>query len=195
LSACFSLPTTMKNNWRKWFHIIHRDLGYFFVVMTIIYALSGIAVNHINDWNPNYIIESETAKVQVLNDRNAIDKETVLDILAKFGEKENYKKHYFPSSDKMKIFFDGGTAVVDLQTGETVTETIRRRPVFHLVNYLHYNPGKWWLWFSDFYAVSLIILAITGLFLIKGKKGFKWRGAIIAALGLILPLLFVLLYY
>jgi len=27
--------------------------------MVIIYALSGIAINHIDDWNPNYVVTTE----------------------------------------------------------------------------------------------------------------------------------------
>jgi len=42
---------------RKWNRIIHRDLGYIFFGMSIIYGLSGIALNHIGDWNPDYIIK------------------------------------------------------------------------------------------------------------------------------------------
>ena len=33
--------------WRPWLRAIHRDVGYFSVGLTFIYALSGLAVNHI----------------------------------------------------------------------------------------------------------------------------------------------------
>jgi hypothetical protein len=42
---------------RKWSRIIHRDFGYIFFGVTLIYALSGIALNHLSDWNPNYSVE------------------------------------------------------------------------------------------------------------------------------------------
>ena len=35
--------------WRPWIRAIHRDVGYFSVGLTFIYALSGLAVNHIAD--------------------------------------------------------------------------------------------------------------------------------------------------
>ena len=44
-------------NWRKWNNILHRDIGYLCVGLTIIFAVSGIAVNHVENWNPNYKIE------------------------------------------------------------------------------------------------------------------------------------------
>ncbi|HPE87100.1 MAG TPA: peptidase, partial [Bacteroidales bacterium] len=34
-------------NFRKIVRITHRDLGYFFFAMTLIYALSGIGMNHL----------------------------------------------------------------------------------------------------------------------------------------------------
>ena len=40
--------------WRKWFRILHRDVGYVAVALIIAYGVSGLAVNHIEDWNPNY---------------------------------------------------------------------------------------------------------------------------------------------
>ena len=33
---------------------LHRDIGYFSVGLTVIYAASGLAVNHIADWGPNF---------------------------------------------------------------------------------------------------------------------------------------------
>ncbi len=44
-------------NLSKLNRITHRDIGYLIAGLTIIYAVSGIALNHKHDWNPNYIIE------------------------------------------------------------------------------------------------------------------------------------------
>ena len=45
----------MYMKWRKWNNILHRDLGYLFFGLTIIYVISGISLNHKHNWNPNYI--------------------------------------------------------------------------------------------------------------------------------------------
>ena len=37
-----------------WLRAVHRDIGYLAVGFTVIYALSGIAMNHIDDWDPNF---------------------------------------------------------------------------------------------------------------------------------------------
>ena len=36
---------------RPWLRAIHRDVGYIAVGLTFIYALSGLAVNHLTDWS------------------------------------------------------------------------------------------------------------------------------------------------
>ena len=52
--------------WRKLIIATHRDVGYFFAGLTVIYAISGVAVNHIDDWNPNYVIRREVVEIGAL---------------------------------------------------------------------------------------------------------------------------------
>lgn len=184
-----------KFNWRKWNRAIHRDLGYLFFALTVVYGLSGIAVNHVNDWNPNFVITHKEVKLAIPPNIKQASRDEVKKLLDPLGEDDNFKKHYFPDENTLKIFISGGNVVVDLETGEGWLETLRRRPVFNLVNFLHYNPGKWWTWVADIFAGSLILLAVTGLFLIKGKNGITGRGAILTAIGIAVPLVFVLLFY
>ena len=159
--------------------------------MIIIYSLSGIALNHMKDWNPNYDISRKKIKIEKKLSQNEIQKETVLSILDK---KENYKKHYFPKPEQLKVFIFKGSVDINLVSGLGVIEKIKKRPIFYEVNFLHYNPGKLWMYFSDFFCVSLIIIAFTGLFVIKGKRGIKGRGAWLTVAGVIIPLLFLLMY-
>ena len=52
-------------NISKFNRITHRDIGYLIAGLTIIYAISGIALNHKHDWNPNYIIENKEFTTEV----------------------------------------------------------------------------------------------------------------------------------
>jgi uncharacterized protein len=181
------------NTIRKWSRILHRDFGYFFFGATIIYSLSGIALNHIKDWNPNYIVEQKEFNTKIDLQKSSNTKENVLKLLDFVADRVDYKSHYFPSQDEIKIFLNGGSSVViDIRTGEGKAEFLKRRPVFYQVNYLHYNPRAWWTWFSDIFAGALILLAFTGIILIKGKKGITGRGAWLTALGIIVPIVFLL---
>lgn len=182
----------MKFKWRKWNRIIHRDFGYFFFGMTIIYSLSGIAINHVNDWNPNYIIKTKNISVSIPDE---INKNEILNILKILNEEKNYKKHYFPKEDQLKVFLKNGTLTLNLNSGNGIIEKIKVRPIFKPMNYLHYNPITWWTWFSDIFAGALIIIAISGLFILKGKKGITKRGAWLTILGILIPVIYLLIFY
>ena len=40
------------NGFRKVCRWLHRELGFFAVGLTLVYAISGIAVNHVHHWDP-----------------------------------------------------------------------------------------------------------------------------------------------
>lgn len=179
----------------KFNRAIHRDFGYFFAAMSMIYALSGIALNHRKDWNPNYIIERTEHLVKIPEDFKVNEKTAVEEILKQIGQENNYRKYYFPSPDDLKIFMNGGGSVsVNLNSGKLLFENLKKRPLFYEVNFLHYNPGKLWVWFADFYCIALMLLAISGLFILKGKNGITRRGAWLTLAGIVVPIVFLLIY-
>lgn len=186
----------MKFKWRKWFRVVHRDFGYLFFGMTIIYSLSGIALNHLEDWNPNYIITTKDIQIshpeQISSD---ISSDEVKSLIREYDMDKYYKNHYFPNPEILKIFLKGGSIYIDINSGEGLIERAVRRPVFSEVNYLHYDPIKYWTWFSDIFCGALIIVAITGLFLVRGRKGITKRGAWMTVLGILIPIVFLLIYF
>ena len=179
---------------RKLNRVTHRDVGFLITGLTIIYALSGIALNHKHDWNPNYNVEQQKFETDIRFSRDASNEQKVMELLKELGESKKYKTSYFPSGNKLTIFLVGGTVQVNTETGEGYIEVVSKRPLFYQVNFLHYNPGVWWKWFSDIYCVALILVTITGLFIIKGRKGITGRGAVLTVIGIILPLIFLLIY-
>lgn len=183
----------MSFNWRKWNRAVHRDFGYLFLGMTLIYALSGIAINHIKDWNPNYIITSEEIQVPIPFEKP--DRKAVKKLLEPFGEEENYKNHYFPNENYLKVFIEDGTVSIDLTTGDGLVEKNKRRPVFRAVNYLHYNPIKYWTWYSDIFSGALILLGISGILIPHAERGITRRGLWMTLLGFIIPLIYLLIYF
>jgi len=179
-------------NWHKVNNVLHRDVGYFFFGMTIIYAISGIALNHISDWNPNYTIKNEVVQVQKSDLHKAMSRDEVLSLVDALGIDNKVKKHYYPNAQTLKIFVDGGSLTIDTQSGQGIIETVSRRPIFYEINYLHYNHSKFlWTWFSDIFAGGLVLLAITGLFVLKGKNSLKKRGVWFVLIGIIIPIIFL----
>ena len=53
---------TVQKRWRAWLRAFHRDFGYLAIGFTVIYAVSGIAQNHIEDWGDVSYRTYETTK-------------------------------------------------------------------------------------------------------------------------------------
>jgi len=180
---------------RKWMRILHRDIGFFFVGTSLIYGFSGIALNHLKDWNPSYYVSTKDFTFEENLSKTSVTKEKVLTLVDQIDDRDNYKSHYYPDTNILKIFLAGGSsAILDVESHRGTAEFLNKRPVFYHVNYLHYNPNEWWKWFSDIFAVSLIFLAVSSLFMIKGNKGLAGRGGIYVALGILIPLLLLFLF-
>jgi hypothetical protein len=174
---------------RRWNAAIHRDLGYFFVGMTLIYAISGIALNHLKDWNPNTVQKITEVHWQKPLSEDTFNESVIQEILAAYEVEAPYNKHFIAQDGTVKTYLKGGTFLLDLHTGQGRIEVVKKRFLFNELNFLHYNaPRRWWMWFSDAYAVGMVVLALSGLFILKGKKGLKWRGTVLGLAGLLLPL-------
>ena len=183
-----------KSKWYKLNRSLHRDIGYFCIGMTLIFAISGIAVNHIHDWNPNYSVEQITYELEGI----ASTPEDALQdqLLQRTGIELKARTNFWPSEREFKVFFDGGSnLILDLDKEIATLELIAERPILRRFNALHLNhPQEAWTYFSDFYAGLLIFLSLSALFMVKGRKGIIGRGGIYFALGLASPVVFIILY-
>lgn len=164
---------------------VHRDLGYFVVGMTIVYAISGILLNHMNNSNPalsKTIIEKQFPPL--------LTKEEVKELYQK--QIEEYKFNAIINDGKnYKLYVNSGTGSYNSATGKLQLEIVQTRPFVEFINKLHYNQKKDWTFFADFFAVSLIILALTGLIIVKGKNGFLKRGVWFMIFGIIVILIYI----
>jgi uncharacterized protein len=185
----------VKYNWRRWFRAFHRDIGYVAVALTIAYSLSGIAVNHIDDWNPNYTYAERSVDIGPLSGAipemaSAIVTKLALDPRAVRG-------HFQETETQLRVFLDEGQeAKVDITTGRGTLKTLKSRVVFFEVNALHLNNLKGiWTYVADVFAIALVILALTGVSMMKGDRGFWGRGKYFVAAGLAIPIAGVVYMY
>lgn len=182
--------------WRGVFRIIHRDVGYVAVALTIAYALSGIAVNHIEDWNPNY--SESTRTVDIGAAPSAVPTEIEAHVLARLGiARASVRGHFAESATDFRVFLvDGGEVRVDPNTGKGSFKELSRRAVLFEVNALHLNNLKGvWTYVADLFAIAMLVLAITGMTMMKGKQGFMGRGKYFVLGGLSIPITFVIYLY
>lgn len=172
--------------------MLHRDVGYLAVALTIAYAISGIAVNHIADWNPNYRVTKTFTTVAPID---AVAPNDLVPVAMQHLQlTEQPRSSFQPDSNTLQLFYKGTTYHVDLPTGKVMVEATRPRPVLFEMNQLHLNHAKRaWTWIADVYALALLLLAITGLFVLKGKNGITGRGAWLTAAGF-LPIVYWLVF-
>jgi hypothetical protein len=179
---------------RPWLRAFHRDIGYFVVGLTVIYALSGLAVNHIGQWDPNF---TQIERHHQLADAATLPKDDAKlteHVLRQLGIAEPPTDSYRPDERMFDIVLERSTLHVDVTTGKVFEEGEEPRFLLRLFNWLHLNRGKKaWTYVADAYAVLLLYLATSGLFMLPGKKGLAGRGAIFAVGGALLPVLYVVL--
>lgn len=177
---------------RPWLRAVHRDIGYFAVGLTVVYALSGIAVNHLKDWDPNF--KQVNLTHQLSQPLPADDDAAAKSALRTLGVHEEPREVYRASANQLDVVFDKRTFHVDTETGVVHEEGQTARPVLRAANWLHLNRGKKaWTYVAGTYAVFLLFLAFSGLFMIPGRKGLFGRGAVVALLGAAVPVLYVVL--
>jgi hypothetical protein len=180
-------------NLKRLNYLTHRDVGYFLSGLIIIYCISGLALNHVNDWNPDHIIVKKKIRV----DRVYAPGEITPEVVAKFGAlvgEEDFKIRDFPTESQVKIYYDNASLLVDLKTREGEYERLSRRPVFFETNLLHRNSVKGWKWAADLFSVLLILLTLTGMFILKGKNGIWGRGKWLVIAGMVPPVLALLFF-
>ena len=181
-----------KKPWRPWLRAMHRDIGYVAVGLTFVYALSGLAVNHLTDWSDGdasfktYSTSHEmgrlTGEEQAISD----------DLRRRLAIKETPREIYRRSPDELDIIFDKRSLHANTTTGHVVDEGQKPRLILRVANWLHLNRGKKaWTYVADGYAASLMVLALSGMFMIAGKKGLLGRGALLVGLGIAIPVLYV----
>ena len=183
-----------KKNWRAVLRAIHRDLGYACVGLTLVYAISGIAVNHVHEWNPNYAIERERVAVGALEYATPAEDETAREVLRRLGLAPEFNTIFQRDPDSLRIIQGGITIDLDLRTGVGVKSDVATRPLIYETNVLHLNhPKGAWTWIADAFAVSLALLAISGMLILKGRQGVLKRGLWFTVVGIAIPVVFLLL--
>ena len=179
--------------WRRINHVLHRDIGYLCIGMTLIYVISGVAVNHItHQFNPSYSIEKKEVSVRPVAADAVPDMALVTDILGQLHENGKLKNVAMLTPGNLRIFVEENTIDVELVTGKVQQEKVKRRPLLFQVNYLHLNKPKGvWTYLADAYAILLGILAMTGMLMIRGKN--KARGLILTFIGFLIPIAYLLI--
>lgn len=180
-----SVWPVIKKRWRAWLRAFHRDVGYLAIGFTVIYAISGIAQNHIEDWGDvSYKTYERTLAIAAIPDATPDELAIALVAGAANLGKPTAK---FRAGDEVRLEYANGDKATAIGTQLTI-QGRERRAFIGAANWVHTARNrKGWKYTADVYALLLLYLAISGIFMIKGKLGLKGRGAILISLGVAVP--------
>ncbi|MEZ4329475.1 MAG: PepSY-associated TM helix domain-containing protein [Polyangiales bacterium] len=171
---------------------LHRDAGYLAVGLTLVYALSGLAVNHIGEWDPNFTELSRSVSLAELPEHEGDARDAA--ILAALDVTGPLDERYEEGEGAFSLRVGEDVVYVDTQAGTARLEARRPRPLLRVANWLHLNRGKAaWTYFADAYAVGLLFLALSGLFMLPSRGPGIGRRGLLVGLGVLLPVLYVTL--
>lgn len=173
---------------------IHRDFGYFYLGLIISFALSGIMMNHRDHWHPEkYTIENKSIQVQLPHEEELTEK--YAENLAKEIGITDKLKRQMVKKGNFRMMFENTEVEIELKTGKGEITYFKKTPVISHLMKLHKNTSNWWIYYSDIFGLSLITIALTGAMMVTiGKNTFKKRGWKLAAVGILFPLLFLVLF-
>lgn len=184
----------LENKLRRLNAATHRDLGYFFFSLVVVYCLSGLALNHVDDWNPDFSMVRHVVPIDASMRAADATPESIRQFGTLVGESE---PQYYdsPTPNQLKIYYHNATLHLNFDAHEGRYERLERRPILFQSNLLHRNSVRSWKWLSDVFAVMLIAICMTGLFVLRGKNGIAGRGKWLVLAGAAPPLVALVVFY
>ena len=176
---------------RKKIRNLHANLGYFYVGLIISFALSGIFMNHRQSWHPDKYTtaKKEIALAQPVEE-STINEDFVAELVKNQGIDDKVKRHNVRKGE-LRISCSNCDIDIDIKTGKgEITEFIKTPVIGHIMD-LHKNISSWWIYYSDAFGISLIIIAVTGLMMKSPSPAVKKKIWLLAISGLLFPLLFM----
>jgi hypothetical protein len=170
-----------------WLRVIHRDVGFLVVGISLIYGISGICLNHMNGKDPAF--HTEEGSLQFSPGLTPTELEAV------WHSQNNLpplKRILRIDETHSRLMLDGGVGVYNSANGHLDYEKHTQRTFIYWIDRLHYNKVKHWSPVADCFAASLIFLALSGLFIVKGKHGLAGSGKWYLIAGLLAPVIYVI---
>lgn len=174
---------------------LHRDLGYFYLGLIVTFAFSGVLMNHRNQFHAEKItMDAKPIELQLPEEESAITEEFAKNLAKELNIKEELRRHMVKRGS-FRMQFENTEVEVDVKTGKGEIVEFIKTPVVSQAMKLHKNTSEWWIYFSDIFGISLIIIAITGAMMVKhGKHTFKRYGWKLTLIGMLFPIIFLLVF-
>ena len=174
--------------WRKIFRLLHRDIGYFFAGLSCLYAFSGVLLNIKTEGeDPAYSEIKINKKIPLNYTSQELKKNWIINL-----PEAPAITHVIVTDKNYRLYVKRGMGKYNPKTGFVSIHVYKEIGAIKFINDIHYNKGKRFTWLVNAFAISLLFLAISGIFIVKGKNGLRKRGVWMVVGGILLP---VVMYY
>lgn len=171
----------------------HRDVAYFYVGLIISFSISGIFLNHRQSWHPRrYAYEKKEISIPIPAGKEVVNETFVANFTKEQQINDNLRRFNI-DGNTLRISYVSHDVQVDLTTGKGQIETYRTTPLLGQMTQLHQDTSGWWIYYSDIFGAAMILIAITGMFIERGRNSFRARGWTLALAGIVFPLIFLFL--
>lgn len=172
---------------RKWSRIIHRDLGYFLIGACLLYAVSG------------FVLSLRDSGVDVLNIRTPVEvalptglsSDSLVGMWNAMPSRLPKARSARLDGDFVRLTVPGARLSYDPQSGFVRGEQVKSREWLQFCNRIHFNRKGEWVWMGLFFSVGFFLLTLTGIVMVRGKKGFARRGVWFMLAGLAVMILLI----
>jgi hypothetical protein len=200
------MVASKKSSVDKWMRSLHRDLGYFTIGLTLIYSMSGIILsarglgwfkqelhtqiimekNIENEaFNLKFIDEIKKNKLPIIFPEDTykmVEKRLQLKVI-----KEAENTTHFNTWKYLNVLYNSKNGMVDV-TFKEYPKAIR---IFLDAHKASHESA--WFYLAIFYSIVLSFFAISAMFMVKGKYGFKRRGVYLMLAGIAVVIVFLLI--
>jgi hypothetical protein len=195
----------MKKTKKNLARSLHRDLGYFFIGITLIYAITGfvLSVRGLGWFKEEYIfktmltqnIQIENFKEKLIIEAKAGKLDEIYSIeTAKTVERNINRMGFIDKTGDTLLFKYKERLIInyDQISGQTNVYYKAYPKYLQLFISAHLATNNYvWYYLAMIYSVVLAFFAISAIFIVKGKYGFKRRGLALCLAGIILVLIFI----
>lgn len=152
---------------------MHRDLGYFFIGACVVYGVSGFVLS-LRSFGVDLANTREAVAVQL---PVAVSSDSLVAVWERYrGELPAARSVRAGSDESFRLMVPGARLEYSPGDGQVRGELVTPRRGLSLFNRLHYNRSGSWEWIGAFFGVGLVLLAVTGAVLLRGRRGFWRRG-------------------
>lgn len=170
----------------------HRDIAYFYLGLIIAFSFSGIFLNHRQKWHPRrYTYETKEITAAIVHKDSVND--AYITAFTAAQQIDDQFRRFSVADNTLRINYANHDAEIDLTSGIGKVVTYKTTPLLGQMTKLHVDTSQWWIYYSDIFGAAMLVIAITGMFIERGKNSFQSRGWKLALLGIIFPLVFLFL--